>query len=141
MKQPSRHHSGFHTYIYDKLAQINITLTYNKAYPKEERKNFLSNAEYHAHQAMKWAQSSQDSAAIAKTRLLESFVRARRVELDSVLGTSGNRPLIQESSTQIIDDIARALKDLSIIGSTSMEDFTNEAQHWTEHLRRISELP
>ena len=140
-KQPSRQHSGIHTYIYDKLAQINVTMTYYKAYSKEERKNFLSNAEYHAHEAMRWAQSSQDSTAIAKTRLLKSFVRARRVELELMLGTSRNKPLIQKSSTQIIEDIARALKDLSTLGPASMEEFTNEAQHWTVHLRRISELP
>lgn len=90
---------------------------------------------------MKWAQSSQDPTAIAKARLLKSFVRARRIELDFILGTSGNKTLIQKSSTQIIEDIARALKDLGTVGSTSMEDFTNEAQHWTKHLRHISELP
>lgn len=141
--QPSRQHSRLNTnvYIYDKLAQINITMTYNKAYAKEERKQFLSNAKYHAHEAMRWAQYSQDSAAITKTRLQELFVQARRVELDSVLGTSGKKPLAQKRIIQIIEDIARALKELSISGSTNLEDFTHEAQHWTEHLSRISEHP
>ena len=139
--QPSCQHSSLntHVYIYHKLAQINITMTYNKAYSKEERKKFLSNAKYHAHEAMRWAQQSRDSAAIAKTRLQESFVQARRVELEPVLGTSGNKPLAQERVIQIIEDIARALKELSISGSTNLEDFTHEAQHWTAHLSRISE--
>lgn len=134
--QPSCQHSSLNTYvyIYDKLAQINITMTYNKAYSKEERKKLLSNANYHAHEAMRWAQLSRDSAAIAKTRLQESFVQARRVELDS-----GNKPLAPRRVIQIIEDIARNLKELSISGSTNLEDFTHEAQHWTAHLSRISE--
>ena len=140
-KQPSRQHPDLYTSIYDKLVQINVTMTYNKKYSRDERKGFLSSAESHAHEAIRWAQSSQDSAAIAKSRLSELFVRARRVELDYVFGTSDNKQLMQEISTQIIADIARALEDLTTSGSTNLDDFTNEAQHWTKHLRQISNVP
>lgn len=117
-------------------------MTYNKNYSQDERQSFLSNAEDHAHEARRWAQSSQDSAAIAKTRLSELFVRARRVELDCVFSTSDNRQLMQQISTQIIKDIARALEDLTKSGSTNLDDFANEAQHWTKHLRRsVLDLP
>ena len=116
-------------------------MTYNKKYSRDERKVFLSSAESHAQEAIRWARSSQDSAAIAKSRLSELFVRARRVELDYVFGTSDNKQLMQEISTQIIEDIARALEDLTTSGSTNLDDFVNEAQHWTKHLRQISNIP
>ena len=116
-------------------------MTYNKKYSQEERKIFLSNAEYYVHEAMRWAQSSQNSAAAAKTRLSELFVRARRVELEYAWGSSNNKELMQTNNTQIIEDITRALEDLSTGGSTNLDDFTNEAQHWTEHLRRFSDVP
>lgn len=116
-------------------------MTYNKDYSQEERKIFLSSAEYHAHEAIRWAQSSQDSAAIARTRLSELFVRARRVELDYAFSASNNKQLMQKINTQIIDDIARALEDLTTSGSTNLDDFATEARHWTKHLRHISNGP
>ena len=140
-KQPSRQHPSFYTYIHDKLVQISVIMTYNKKYSQEEQKYFLSNAEYHAQEAMRWAHSSQDSAAIPKTRLAESFVQARCRELRCDLSTSGNKILVQRSSTRIIEDINRNLEDLRKSGSTNLDDFTNEAQHWIKHLRRSSDLP
>ena len=113
-------------------------MTYNKDYSQEQRKVFFSKAEYYTHEAKKWAQSSQDSAAIAKTRLSVLFVRARRVELDCIFSTSDNKQLMQKISTQIIEDIGRALEDLTTSGSTNLDEFANEAQHWTKHLKRNS---
>ena len=135
-EQPSRQQPGFYTCIYDKMAQINVIMTFNKRCSREERDNFISNAENYAHEAMKSAQSSQDTAAIAKTRLSELFVRAKRVELDCASSTTVNEQMIQKS-TQIIKDITRALNDLSTSGLTNLDEFTSEAQSRTEHLRRI----
>ena len=87
-------------------------MSHNKKYSEEKGKEFLSNAECYAHEAMRWAQSSQDSAAIVKTRLSKLFVQARRVELDFKLSTSDNKQLMQKSSTQIIEEIARTVEDL-----------------------------
>lgn len=140
-KQPSRQNPDLYTSIYDRLVQINITMTYNKNYSQEERKQYLSNAEYHAHEAIRWAQSSQDSAAIAETRLSEFFVRARRIELDYGFGTLDNKRLMQKNSTQIIEDIARAFEDLTTSCSTNVDGFASEAQHWTKHLGHISNVP